>query len=317
MARQVRSIASNSGLDLEVRNCCPSLIPTNVTNTGLARLEQVEKEMLGIAGRHLVEEGPAKDAARWGMSADNDFTRRQERTKRYPEDIIEFFTYGSPFIRAVLRIAPRTSPEILPSNKTPKSNESTVSQEVATLNQPLLKSKETEQIKTPRTCNCPPKSHGRQKPKSQGTSKAQKKRSGAAKEKRTAKQNSAGSDSDVASDIDNDVAVGRSTTTAPANKEQETTASTCGRCHNYKKPPRGKKLAFRERTKKWMFVPQDAPDGEDPNADQDDEELPLVQDSSSLMVPPPDQTAKPGNYSFLDRGARHRRGGPGSRRDGD
>lgn len=48
----------------------------------------------------------------------------------------------------------------------------------------------------------------------------------------------------------------------PLDLAAESSTKTCDQCKKIKKPPRGKKIAWRQRTGKYMYVHKDAPDKE-------------------------------------------------------
>jgi hypothetical protein len=52
----------------------------------------------------------------------------------------------------------------------------------------------------------------------------------------------------------------------------ESSAKKCTKCEKLKKAPRGKKIAWRNRTENWMYVHKDAPDDDGPPEKQDDDE---------------------------------------------
>ena len=62
------------------------------------------------------------------------------------------------------------------------------------------------------------------------------------------------------------------TTRGSPDTATEISAKTCDRCLKIKKAPGGKKIAWRERTKKWMYVHKDAPDEGGPAESEDDNE---------------------------------------------
>ena len=71
----------------------------------------------------------------------------------------------------------------------------------------------------------------------------------------------------------------------------ETTVRLCGHCQQVKKPPRGKKLAWRNETGRWMYVHQDAPDSDD--ADQE------VDMNGDEHMPPNDERSEATQYANL------------------
>lgn len=109
--------------------------------------------------------------------------------------------------------------------------------------------------KTPATCNCPKETHSNPSPSKRGhsTMKAQIRNHWRQRCKASRKGDS-NSDTDIDEQPD---ARGPATDTRPA---EDTVARTCSRCRNFKKPPKGKKLAWRERKARWMYVSEHAPD---------------------------------------------------------
>ena len=87
---------------------------------------------------------------------------------------------------------------------------------------------------------------------------------------------SATNEDDEIYDGDNDAAVDIASAAAEEDPTPdlaaETSAKACNKCEKLKKAPRGKKIAWRERRNKWMYVHKDAPDEEGPAEEQDDDE---------------------------------------------
>lgn len=115
--------------------------------------------------------------------------------------------------------------------------------------------------KAPLTCDCSSKTHQKRVPKAsisaEGGEASRSKREGAL-------ENLPSIDADGIIATESRAELDRGTTASSrsteAQPEDETIAKTCSRCHHFKTPPRGKKLAWRGQKARWMYVCQDAPD---------------------------------------------------------
>ena len=140
---------------------------------------------------------------------------------------------------------------------------------------------------SPPTCKCPPETHARPRSKTTSKSKTSLPNNG----ETCSKTQSAGNadedeDSDQGSEAVSKAIPNRGSANGNQDTAEETTARTCGQCQKYKKPPRGKKLAYRQRAGKWMYVHKDAPDGVAPAEDRHDEEpLPTGPDVPDTVSP--------------------------------
>lgn len=80
---------------------------------------------------------------------------------------------------------------------------------------------------------------------------------------------------DVATDTTDDTIGEISTVVINRNApdiSNESAAQTCTQCRKLKKAPRGKKIAWRKRTGKWMYVHKNAPDESGPLVEGEDED---------------------------------------------
>ena len=131
---------------------------------------------------------------------------------------------------------------------------------------PTKKGQKTTRI-CPPMCDCPAatRSQTRTKIKASTTQPRSRPRepgpgTGASDESNDSSQESAGENTSAAVD---DIT---------SDRAAESSANTCSKCEKLKKAPRGKKIAWRERRNKWMYVHKDAPDEEGPAEEQDDDE---------------------------------------------
>lgn len=138
--------------------------------------------------------------------------------------------------------------------------------------------------RAPPICNCPPETHTT--PTGKNAKALSKCKRGDQVSSRKAKQTASvkiGAEDELNGDHSSGVeptserqsedVMSTDTQQTKEKTEDETVAKTCGKCKMYKKPPRGKKFAWRERKGKWMYVHQDAPEDPEPDADGDDEEV--------------------------------------------
>lgn len=137
----------------------------------------------------------------------------------------------------------------------------------------------------PRICACPESTHSRPQRSSKKASTNTTNQAGQSK-------STARTKSDQAHDENDDISPKPTATETKSEQELKSTkevqATPCGRCAGIKKAPRGKKIAWRSRIGKWMYVHKDAYEEEAPlndgrsgqlqtTTDQQDDDEPLPQ----------------------------------------
>lgn len=127
----------------------------------------------------------------------------------------------------------------------------------------------------PPVCDCPPETHARPQRKAKARSGAsnrveieaqvpdQERLSPEAKQEEEVE--------DASERPINQQQAGEGITQPPSSTVKETKAWACGKCQKLKKPPKKKKLAWRESIGKWMYVHEDAPNFETPTEEEDDD----------------------------------------------
>jgi hypothetical protein len=65
----------------------------------------------------------------------------------------------------------------------------------------------------------------------------------------------------------------------PDDQEEEIPAEVCVNCNGHKKPPRGKKLAWRGMSGSWMYVSKSAPEEDPPEEELEHEEMAAADDT--------------------------------------
>lgn len=184
------------------------------------RLMTVENQILATQGLPLRTLAETLTADRYRMIEDYEFFRARERTQTVNDLIDQEYQAG---VQAKPRPAPRR--------------------------------------KIPPTCNCPKQTYPNQTLARQHPSRRKNRAdTRSRRKKRTSKDSDTDSDTDAGSDTDSNKATTVTQPNAHAQASKETVARTCMRCHNLKKPPSGKKIAWRQRRERWMYVRQDAPD---------------------------------------------------------
>jgi hypothetical protein len=76
-----------------------------------------------------------------------------------------------------------------------------------------------------------------------------------------------------------------------AETEEEVPAEKCDKCNGHKKPPRGKKLAWRGMFGSWMIVPSSALEEDPPEGECDQGEQPATHDIPRTPSGSPDHQA--------------------------
>ena len=138
---------------------------------------------------------------------------------------------------------------------------------IAEASKPTKKAQKTTP-KRPLICDCPAAVCLQTRPKKKASTTKSRLKS-------TALEPATNEDDEIF-DGDNDAAIDTASEVAEEDPTPdlaaESSAKTCTKCKQLKKPPRGKKIAWRERRNKWMYVHKDAPDEERPAEEQDDDE---------------------------------------------
>ena len=138
---------------------------------------------------------------------------------------------------------------------------------IAEASKPTKKAQKTTP-KRPLICDCPAAVCLQTRPKKKASTTKSRLKS-------TALEPATNEDDEIF-DGDNDAAIDTASAVAEEDPTPdlaaESSAKTCTKCKQLKKPPRGKKIAWRERRNKWMYVHKDAPDEERPAEEQDDDE---------------------------------------------
>lgn len=133
--------------------------------------------------------------------------------------------------------------------------------------------------KVPPTCECPKEMHRKQR-RIDPTFSSSKARDLSSAEKLF--RPSATADSGAAPfsgrNLDSDKETTKTDATLEVASGEEIAARTCSHCKGLKKPPRGKKIAWRKRTGRWMYVREDAPEEEDA---EEAEDVPAVSPTAS------------------------------------
>ena len=142
-----------------------------------------------------------------------------------------------------------------------------MNRKIAEASKPTKKAQKTTP-KRPLICDCPAAVCLQTRPKKKASTTKSRLKSTALEP--------ATNEGDEIFDGDNDAAIDTAFAVAEEDPTPdlaaESSAKTCTKCKQLKKPPRGKKIAWRERRNKWMYVHKDAPDEERPAEEQDDDE---------------------------------------------
>ena len=140
------------------------------------------------------------------------------------------------------------------------------SRKVAQTSQPI-KNAQKPTSKRPPTCDCPSATHPQTRPKSKTPTMKSR--------FQVRLPEVAANETGEISDSDEDAASKDAATMLEGESSDrlaESSARTCTKCEKLKRAPRGKKIAWRGRANKWMYVHKDAPDEEGPAEEQDDDE---------------------------------------------